>query len=47
MAGLSGRDEWVRKVWCWMVRGSYDLLLVALGPNCIRASPFFRVGMVT
>ncbi len=44
MAGLSGRAEWVRKVWCWMVRGSCDLLLAALGPNFIRAHPVLLDG---
>ncbi|MAX38138.1 MAG: hypothetical protein CME33_16415 [Gimesia sp.] len=39
--GLSDGAEWVWKLWFWMVRGNCDLLLAALGPNCIRAHPFF------
>ncbi|WP_417391099.1 hypothetical protein [Gimesia sp.] len=38
--GLSGRAEWVWKLWFWIVRGNCDLLLAALGPDYIRAYPF-------
>ncbi|HAH48789.1 MAG TPA: hypothetical protein DCM07_28910 [Planctomycetaceae bacterium] len=40
MAGLSGRVEWMWKAWFQNGCGSCDLLLAALGPNCIRAYPF-------
>jgi len=39
--GLSDGAEWVCKLWFRIVRGSCDLLLAPLGPNCIRAHPFF------
>jgi len=42
--GLSGRVEWVWKLWFQIVRGNCDLLLAALGPDCIRAYPFFLMG---
>ncbi|WP_197994561.1 hypothetical protein [Gimesia maris] len=42
--GLSGRAEWVWEARFWMVGGNCDLLLAALGPNVIRASPFFLMG---
>ncbi|WP_417391183.1 hypothetical protein [Gimesia sp.] len=42
--GLSDGAEWVWNAWIRMVRDSCDLLLAALGPNCIRGSPFFLMG---
>ena len=43
-SGSSGRAEQVGEARFLNERGSWDLLLAALGPNCIRAYPlYFRV----
>ena len=39
-----GRVEWVWKLWFRRVRGSGDLLLAPLDPDCSRAYPFFLMG---